>query len=116
MHDKAKPGEFWSSERCFISESLNDARWPEVSVARVRVEPGVTTQNHSLSVEEWYVIESGQGRMSIAGAAARDVRVGDVVVIPKHAAQKIQNTGSEDLQFICVCTPRFSPDCYTSLE
>jgi mannose-6-phosphate isomerase-like protein (cupin superfamily) len=116
MSDKAKPGEFWTPERCYISELLNNDRTPEVSIARTRVEPGVTTQLHSLSVAEWYVIESGSGLMTVGDRTAARVTVGDVVNIPKHRPQKIHNDGAEDLLFLCVCAPRFSQECYTSLE
>ncbi len=115
MRDKAKP-ETWTSERCFISEWLNDPDYPEVSIARCRVEPGVTTQNHSLSVHEIYVIEAGNGLMMLDDQPPFPVGPGSVVTIPKHAAQSIRNTGEDDLTFLCVCTPKFSQECYTSLE
>ena len=115
MRDKAKP-EVWTAERCFISEWLNSPDYPEVSIARCRVEPGVTTQNHSLSVHEVYVIESGSGVMMLGDHAPFQVGPGSVVTIPKHAAQCIRNDGHDDLTFLCVCTPRFSQECYTSLE
>lgn len=117
MAPKAKPGcEMWSSERCFITELLNSADQPEVSLARSRVEPGVTTQLHRLSVFEWYVIEAGHGRMRIGDAASFAVRPGDSVAIPRNAAQQITNSGRRDLVFLCVCTPKFSQESYTSLE
>lgn len=106
----------WSSERCFITELLNSADQPEVSLARSRVEPGVTTQLHRLSVFEWYVIEAGHGRMRIGDAASFAVRPGDSVAIPRNAAQQITNSGRQDLVFLCVCTPKFSQESYTSLE
>jgi mannose-6-phosphate isomerase-like protein (cupin superfamily) len=115
MTDKAKP-EVWTSERCFISELINDHAWPEFSLAHTRVEPGVTTQLHALSVHEVYVIESGTGLMTVGDSAPFPVGPGEIVTIPKHVAQRIQNTGPTDLLFICVCTPRFSRECYTSLE
>ena len=115
MRDKAKP-EVWTSERCFISELLNDPSYPELSIARCRVEPGVTTQNHSLSVHEVYVIEDGDGVMMLGDQDPFPVGPGSVVTIPKHAPQCIRNTGDSDLVFLCVCTPRFSQECYTSLE
>lgn len=115
MTGKAKP-EHWTSERCYITELINDAGWPEVSLARCRVEPGVTTQLHMLSVHEVYVIEEGDGRMYVGDSAPFTVGPGDTVTIPKQAPQCIQNTGDSDLVFLCVCTPRFSPECYTSLE
>ena len=115
MRDKAKP-EFWTSERCFISEWLNEPSYPELSIARCRVEPGVTTQNHSLSVHEVYVIEEGEGLMMLGDAPPVPVGPGSVVTIPKDAAQRIRNTGAGDLTFLCVCTPRFTTDCYSPLS
>ncbi|MGI9248482.1 MAG: cupin domain-containing protein, partial [Woeseiaceae bacterium] len=88
----------------------------EVSLARTRVETGVTTQLHRLSVFEWYVIETGHGLMRVGDARPFSVGPGDTVAIPKDAAQQITNTGQEDLRFLCVCTPKFSQKCYTSLE
>lgn len=117
MRSDAKPGaEFWTSERCFITELMNRDDSPEVSIARTRVEPGVTTQLHSLSVHEWYVIESGIGRMTVGDAETKIVGCGDVVHIAKNQPQQIENHGSEDLLFLCVCVPKFSQNCYTSLE
>jgi mannose-6-phosphate isomerase-like protein (cupin superfamily) len=115
MTEKAKP-EVWTGERCYITELVNDAAWPEFSLARTRVEPGVTTQLHALDVHEVYVIESGHGRMRIGDNAPFPVGPGDTVTIPQHVAQNIENTGAEDLVFLCVCTPRFSQECYTSME
>ncbi len=117
MAGKSKPrGEVWTSERCFIEEILNDDRQPEVSVAHTRVEPGVTTELHSLSVSEWYVIKTGKGLMRVGDDPPFPVVPGDTVTIPKNVAQQITNTGNDDLCFLCVCAPKFSQECYTSLE
>jgi len=117
MVRKTKPAtEVWTAERCYITELLNNDSQPEVSLARTRVEPGVTTQLHQLSVFEWYVIESGQGLMRVGDETPVPVAPGDTVTIPKHTAQQITNVGPEDLIFLCICVPRFSQDCYTSLE
>jgi mannose-6-phosphate isomerase-like protein (cupin superfamily) len=117
MGNKAKPQEErWTAERCYIKELLNSDSQPEVSLARVRVEPGVTTQLHRLSVFEWYVIEAGHGLMHVGDEAPFPVGAGDTVAIAKNIAQRISNTGGKDLRFLCVCTPKFSQKCYTSLE
>ena len=115
MKKKAKP-EVWMVERCYITELVNDEAWPEFSIARTRVEPGVITQLHSLDAHEVYIIESGSGLMSVGDEPPYAVGPGGVVTIPKHVSQRIENTGSEDLLFVCVCTPRFAQNCYTSLE
>ena len=108
--------ETWTRERCFITELINSAEQPEVSLARARVEPGVTTELHRLSVWEWYILESGEGLVRVADREPFSVRPRDVVTVEKNAAQQITNTGNSDLIFLCVCAPRFSPECYTSLE
>jgi mannose-6-phosphate isomerase-like protein (cupin superfamily) len=115
MTEKAKP-EVWTEERCYIAELVNEAAWPEFSLARCRVEPGVTTQLHALTVHEVYLIRQGAGLMQVGNQEPFAVGPGDSVTIPKQVAQRITNTGDTDLVFDCVCTPRFSSDGYTPLE
>ena len=54
--------------------------------------------------------------MSVGDDEPYPVGPGDVVSIPKGVPQRILNNGEADLIFLCVCTPRFEMDCYTSLE
>lgn len=115
MGQKSKPVEVETRERCFIAELLNDPGVPDVSVARTRVLPGITTELHALSVLEWYVIRSGRGLMKV-GETEFAVAPGDTVRIAAGRQQQITNTGDKDLLFLCVCVPRFTPDVYTSLE
>lgn len=107
--------EFTTAERCTILESWNDPSDEDVSIARARVAPGVTTQLHRVTVHERYLVVSGRGRAEVDGIGA-DVEVGDIVVIPAGVTQRITNTGEDELVFYCVCTPRFTPDCYEALE
>ena len=108
--------EFLTEERCSILETWNDESDPGVSIARARVEPGVTTQLHDLDVDEWYLVVEGQGVVSVGGLAPAEVHAGDVVAIPARTPQQITNTGASDLVFYCVCSPRFKPEGYRSLE
>ena len=108
--------EFETRERCRITELLNDDRAPELSLARCRVAPGVTTELHALSVDEFYVIAAGRGAMQVGGADAFDVGPGDAVRIPAGVSQRITNSGDTDLVFHCVCLPRFTPEAYRPLE
>lgn len=116
MTNNANPEEVWTTERCYITELLNHDGSPEVSIARARVEPGVTTQLHALDVAEWYVIESGVGIVTVGDAEPQKVCAGDTVSIPRGLAQKIHNYGDCHLIFVCVCAPRFLLEHYTSLE
>jgi len=108
--------EFPTRERVFITERLNDPAVPGLSLADARVEAGVTTELHRLTVDEWYVIERGSGLMAVGGGELFEVGPGDIIVIPAGTAQHITNTAGDDLRFQCVCAPRFTPDCYEPLE
>jgi mannose-6-phosphate isomerase-like protein (cupin superfamily) len=104
--------EFATPERCSILESWRDG---ELTIARARVEPGVTTQLHALDVAERYLIVSGTGVVSVGDVEPTDVGPGDVVVIPAGTPQRIANTGRGDLVFYCICTPPFRVEGYTAL-
>ncbi|MGJ8637756.1 MAG: cupin domain-containing protein [Opitutaceae bacterium] len=104
-------------ERCAILELSNDPDDPEVSIARARVAPGVTTAWHKLTgVAERYVILEGEGLVEVGDLAPTKLSPGDVVRIPPGVRQRITNTGEQDLIFHAICTPRFVPECYVDLE
>lgn len=107
--------EFPTEENCFILEVANDAGDPDVSIARARVRPGVTTEWHRLErIVERYVIVRGKGRVEVGDLPPTIVTEGDVVRIPADVAQRITNIGDEDLVFFCVCSPRFVQSAYVS--
>ena len=109
--------EFDTAERCHIIEVANDANDPNLSIARARVEPGITTAWHCLrAIEERYLIISGSGLVEVGDLDPVAVGVGDVVRIPPDTRQRISNTGSEDLLFYALCTPRFEQAAYVDLE
>lgn len=109
--------EFYTPERCHITEIFNRHPNPEASIAQARVAAGVTTVNHLLrSTAEWYYILSGHGEMFINGAPAGRVLPGTVVHIPANTPQYIRNAGQEDLVFLCVCVPRFQVDVYEEIR
>jgi len=112
------PGEeVLTAERCHISEAWNSPHDEALSIAHACVEPGVTTALHALEgVAERYVVIAGRGRVEVGDLPPSDVGPGDVVVIPAGTPQRISNTGSEELRFYCLCTPRFHPDCYRELK
>ena len=111
------PNEFHISEGCFITEWSNTPDDPAVSIARARVPPGVTTRWHRLAaITERYVILEGAGRVYVGTNPPHDVGPGDVVRIAPACAQRISNTGAQDLVFLAICTPRFIPQAYEELE
>lgn len=115
---RSNPGsEQLTEERCHIAELSNTPDDPQLSVARARVEHGVTTRWHRLQgIDERYVILQGRGVAEVGGLPPQDVGPGDVVRIPAGAAQRIANTGAEDLVFLALCTPRFRWEAYEDID
>ena len=107
-----------TSEGCFIAENWGLSTGDKaVSVARARVEPGVTTKAHHLKgPEEIYIIVKGKGQVYIGDLKPTEVVDGDVVAIPAGTSQRIRNTGESDLVFYCVCTPSFQESVYVNEE
>jgi len=109
--------EFWFHEGCHILEISNREDDPQVSVARARVAPGTTTHWHKLKdVAERYLIVQGTGKVSVGRLESQSVEPGDFVSIPSGTPQKIHNSGETDLVFYAICTPRFTPACYQTIE
>jgi mannose-6-phosphate isomerase-like protein (cupin superfamily) len=110
--------EYLTPERCFIFENCGISTGDKkVSIARARVEPGISTKVHHLDrVQEIYLITQGNGRVQIGDLKPTDVFQGDVVIIPPGVLQTITNNGKNDLIFYCVCTPAFTEKCYNDDE
>jgi mannose-6-phosphate isomerase-like protein (cupin superfamily) len=108
--------EYYFDEGCHIIEMSNSADDPDVSIARARVEPGVTTQWHALDkTVERYVILQGTAVVEVGNAKPAHVEVGDVVLIPSGVRQRITNNSEQDLLFLAICSPRFSVQAYNAL-
>jgi mannose-6-phosphate isomerase-like protein (cupin superfamily) len=109
--------EFYTPEKCYITELSNTPDEPDLSIARARVEPGVTTRWHRLKgTFERYVIISGRGLVEIGEDPLKEVTDGDSVIIPPMCRQRITNIGKDDLIFLAICTPRFTQDAYEDVE
>ena len=114
--------EFFTEELCHIMELSNSSSDQDVSIARARVETGVTTRWHRLKqTTERYYILSGEGEVEIGElnslkAAPQKVGPGDVVMILPMCPQRIRNIGRDDLVFLAICSPRFLEENYEDIE
>jgi mannose-6-phosphate isomerase-like protein (cupin superfamily) len=81
-----------------------DKRAYRYSLAHAVVKPGTKTKPHSLKISEVYYILEGQGRMHVDNEAA-DVGPGAVIDISLHVVQFIENTGKNDIIFLCIVDP-----------
>jgi mannose-6-phosphate isomerase-like protein (cupin superfamily) len=109
--------EFFIPEGCHIIELSNSPDDPDISIARARVEPGVSTRWHRLSgTTERYVILKGKGLVEVGNLPPKELDVGDLVLIPPMCRQRITNIGRDDLIFLTICTPRFLKEVYEEIE
>lgn len=109
MQEKA---EYYFKEGCYIEEWLNHPDDPLMSIARVRVLAGQTTKLHALKdTIERYIILQGEALVTVGDEQWR-VQEKSTVKIDADQAQRIQNTGAEDLIFLAICTPRFEEANY----
>jgi mannose-6-phosphate isomerase-like protein (cupin superfamily) len=98
-------------------ELSNSPEDPAVSIARARVVPGAATRWHRVrDIVERYIILEGKGRVAVGRLPPQEVNPGDVVLIPPDCRQRITNIGTQDLIFLCLCTPCFIPEAYEDLE
>lgn len=74
------------------------------SLAHATVRRGERTRAHRLRTTELYYILEGQGRMYIDDQTA-EVTVDSAVYIPPGSIQHIENTGPDDLVFLCIVDP-----------
>ena len=108
--------EYYFNEGCYITEIINSKDDPDLSIARARVEPGVTTKLHKLiNTIERYVIVEGEGLVEVGDMTPCEVGVGDTVIIPAECPQKITNVGARDLIFLAICSPRFKINHYIEI-
>lgn len=99
--------EFTSGDNCFLRELLHpdkadiDIRY---SLAHAVVKSGQTTRLHRLTTSEVYYILEGDGKMHIDNEIS-NVHQGQAIYIPPGAKQRIQNTGTSNLLFLCIVDP-----------
>jgi mannose-6-phosphate isomerase-like protein (cupin superfamily) len=79
------------------------------SLAHAVLHPGKASQPHRLKTSEVYYVLEGEGIMHINDETAM-VHTDQVIYIPPHARQFIQNTGKLDLKFLCIVDPAWRPE------
>jgi mannose-6-phosphate isomerase-like protein (cupin superfamily) len=78
------------------------------SLAEATLPAGAQTLLHRHRVsEELYHVSRGQGRMRL-GDERFDIAVGDTVCIAPGTPHCIENTGTDPLVILCVCSPAYA--------
>jgi mannose-6-phosphate isomerase-like protein (cupin superfamily) len=80
------------------------------SLAHATLKPKEKSLPHKFfEASEVYYILKGKGVMHIDDESA-EVSPGDTIYIPPQTIQWIENTDSEDLEFLCVVDPAWQPN------
>ena len=88
----------------------------DYSLAHITLPPGAASLKHYHPVvEESYFILKGQGRM-VVDDETQHLNAGDAVAITPDAVHQIFNDSDEDLSFLAVCVPPWTPDCSVFVE
>ena len=85
------------------------------SLAHATVKPGKSSLKHRLKTDEVYYVISGKGKMHIDAETA-EVGAGDAIEIPPNSTQWVENTGSDNLTFLCIVDPAWQPQDEEILE
>jgi mannose-6-phosphate isomerase-like protein (cupin superfamily) len=104
--------EIAAGDRTRLRELLHPARDAAAirySLAVAWLAPGKKSQAHALATAEVYYLIQGGGVMHIGDEAA-EVAAGDAVYIPPNSIQWLENTGKEEIEFICIVDPAWRPE------
>lgn len=104
--------EITAGDRTRLRELLHPARDAvqiRYSLAVAWIAPGRRSQAHRLKTAEVYYLVRGSGVMHIGDEAA-EVSSGDAVHIPPGSVQWLENTGEEEIEFVCIVDPAWRPE------
>ncbi len=94
---------------------LKDDLQLKYSFAIGRLGPAETSILHRLKSSEVYYFLVGSGEIHIDGKQEK-VRAGQAVYVPPNSIQRLKNTGSEELMFICIVDPAWREEEEEILE
>jgi len=104
--------EITAGDRTRLRELLHPARHAvalRYSLAVAWLALGARSRVHRLKTAEVYYIVRGTGGMHIDEEAA-EVTTGDAVYIPPGSVQWLENTGEEEIEFLCIVDPAWRPE------
>lgn len=110
--------EITAGDNCILRELLTtdipkiESRY---SLAWAKVPVGMKTWLHALKTTEVYFILEGSGRMFIDDEVEEVARF-DTIYIPPNARQCLENTGSGELEFLCIVDPAWKKEAEVVLS
>lgn len=85
------------------------------SISHSIVAPGKKSKFHKMKTSEVYYILEGKGILQIDGKTII-VSKDHAIYIPPHSKQRIENTGKNELKFLCIVDPAWTQEDEEILE
>jgi len=99
--------EILAGDKTILREMLHPSRDPAAirySLAHAKLQAGTASLPHRLKTSEVYYFIGGQGRMHVDGESAA-VAPEQALYVPPGAVQHLENTGRDELVFLCIVDP-----------
>ncbi|MDH5639693.1 MAG: cupin domain-containing protein [Nitrospira sp.] len=110
--------EFLAGDHTVLRELLHPAKETVslgYSLAHGKLAAGHRSNRHALTSSEVYYFIAGQGRLIIDSETC-SVEAGSVVYVPPGGTQSLENTGTTDIEFLCLVDPAWRIEDETVLE
>ncbi|MCP9451454.1 MAG: cupin domain-containing protein [Nitrospira sp.] len=110
--------EFLAGDHTVLRELLHPAKQDvalRYSVAHGRLAAGKRSKRHILSSSEVYYFLAGSGRLFVDSESC-SVEAGSMVYVPPGGVQWLENTGTNDMEFLCLVDPAWKIEDETILE
>jgi mannose-6-phosphate isomerase-like protein (cupin superfamily) len=114
----ADSGEFLAGDQTILRELLHPAKAPvqaRFSVAHGRLVPGRCSKRHRLAASEVYYFLAGEG-LARVDEEVISIQPGLLVYVPPGSVQWVENTGTRDLEFLCLVDPAWREQVEEILE
>ena len=85
------------------------------SLAQFTLETGKKSKRHKMKSSEIYYILEGSGKLTV-NEESHILQKDYSAYVPPNAEQLIENSGSEDLKFLCIVEPAWKADDEELLE
>jgi mannose-6-phosphate isomerase-like protein (cupin superfamily) len=99
--------EFLAGDHTVLRELLHPRKQPVrlgYSVAHGRLGAGQRSKWHVLRSSEVYYFIAGEGRFTINEETSR-FEAGSLIYVPPGGKQSLENTGTVDVEFLCLVDP-----------
>ncbi|HSA61061.1 MAG TPA: cupin domain-containing protein [Nitrospiraceae bacterium] len=110
--------EFVAGDHTVLRELLHPAKQAVrlgYSLAHGKLASGRRSKWHVLTSSEVYYFIAGQGRFTIDGETW-PVEAGSTIYVPPGGKQSLENTGTTDVEFLCLVDPAWKIEDEAVLE